>query len=290
MAMQGQVPSVRISPVRAVNAVALNGPRLGVDLVADAIEQLDRAPAQIAFDVEILEADSEDLQMSGVDWTNPQGYPMFSLTLKETEPKPAQGGNQPDLLSFRPWARTSLEIAMQLRLLARSGKAKVLARPSITTLENKTARILTGDRYTIVINQTGGGSTWQQLQYIDAGIRLELTPRLDSGGGIVVSLMPQISAVTGFSREGYPVLSTREAQTTVRLTPGETLIIGGLMRTESSEEQSGLPILSRVPVVGELCGSKRKNLKTTELIILVMPRVMRELTTFGADSGQLQLP
>lgn len=138
-----------------------------------------------------------------------------------------------------------MEITMQLRLLARSGKVKTLARPSTTTLENRTARILTGDRYTIVINQTSGGSTWQQLQYIDAGVRLELTPRLDSSGGIVVSLISQISAATGFSREGYPVLSTREAQTTVRLTPGEKLIIGGLMRTESSEEQSGQPELPR---------------------------------------------
>lgn len=88
MAMQGQVPSVRISPLRAANAVILNGPRPDVESVANAIKELDCAPALVAFDVEILEVDSEDLQAWGVDWTNAQGYPMFSLALKENEPRP----------------------------------------------------------------------------------------------------------------------------------------------------------------------------------------------------------
>lgn len=150
----------------------------------------------------------------------------------------------------------------------------MLARPSITTLENRTARMVTGDRYTIVINQASGGSSWQQLQYVDSGVHLELTARLDSDGGIVVTLSPRISAVTGFSREGYPVMSTREAQTTVRLRNGETLAIGGLIRDETSESRSGLPWLSSLGLIGRLFGSQSKQAKRTEVVILLTPRIV----------------
>ncbi len=134
--------------------------------------------------------------------------------------------------------------------------------------------MVTGDRYTIVINQTGGESSWQQLQYIDSGVHLELTARLDSDGGIVVTLTPRISAVTGFSREGYPVMSTREAQTTVRLRDGETLAIGGLIRDETSESRSGLPWLSSLGLIGRLFGSQGKQAKRTEVVILLTPRIV----------------
>ena len=98
--------------------------------------------------------------------------------------------------------------------------------------------------------------------------------RGDSDGGIVVTLTPRISAVTGFSREGYPVMSTREAQTTVRLRDGETLAIGGLIRDETNESRSGLPWLSSLGLIGRLFGSQSKQAKRTEVVILLTPRIV----------------
>jgi len=192
-------------------------------------------------------------------------------------------------IDWRPWMRTSLQIVTQLKMLEEEGHAKVLARPSLTTLENKTARIITGDRFTILINQSSGSGTWQQIQYIDAGVRLELTPRLDADGAVVVQLLPQVSTITGYSREGYPIMSTREAQTTVRLKDGETLVIGGLIRDESSKEQAGLPGLSQIPVLGSLFGSSKESSRRTELVILVTPRVVKDaVNLMGSRTRSLE--
>ncbi len=98
--------------------------------------------------------------------------------------------------------------------------------------------------------------------------------RGDSDGGIVVTLTPRISAVTGFSREEYPVMSTREAQTTVRLRDGEALAIGGLIRDETNESRSGLPWLSSLGFLGRLFGSQSKQAKRTEVVILLTPRIV----------------
>lgn len=275
MSLQGQFHSVRIVPARGENAILLTGSAKQVELAAAAAEELDRVPALLSFDAEILEVNSDDMDSFGIDWQNNQGQPMLTLTFREMDSPIIPGSPPPgDVFAARPWIRSSLQVVSQVRLLESEGKAKVLARPSITTLENRTARIVTGDRYTIVINQTSGGSAWQQLQYIDSGVQLELTARLDPAGCIVVALSPRITAVTGFSREGYPVLSTREAQTTVRLRDGETLAIGGLIRDESSEVQSGLPGLSSLGLIGRLFGSQSKQAKRTEVVILLTPRVV----------------
>ena len=195
MSLQGQFQSVRIVPVRGENAVVVSGPARHADQAAAAIRELDRAPALLLFDAEILEVNSDDMDSFGIDWQNSQGQPVLTLALREIDPVISPGAPPPsDVFSARPWIRTSLQIVSQIKLLEGAGKAKVLARPSITTLENRTARIITGDRYTIVINQTSGGSSWQQLQYIDSGVHLELIARLDSDGSIVVTLTPRISA------------------------------------------------------------------------------------------------
>ncbi|MEA4884993.1 MAG: hypothetical protein VB144_15305 [Clostridia bacterium] len=277
MSLQGQFPLARLTTVRTSNAIAVSAPAEDADLIVDAVRDLDRVPALLSFDVEIVEVSSDDIGSVGIDWQGGQGQPVFTLSFKETDlPSGATPPDLGDVFKARPWLRTSLQIVTHVRMLESSGKAKVLARPSITTLENRTARIVTGDRYTIVITQDSGGSVWQQLQYIDSGVQLEITPRLDSDGGIVVSLNPRISAVTGFSREGYPVMSTREVQTTVRLRDGETLVIGGLIRDESSGTRSKLPILSAIPLIGPLFGSENRQGKLTEIVILLTPRIVSQ--------------
>jgi len=288
-AVQGQFSSVRVVPVRGSNSLVVNGQPDQVEAVVNAIKSLDRTPALIAFEVEMVEVDSDAARTLGVDWLGAQGTPIVSIGWREAEPIMVPGQQTESQIDWRPWMRTSLQIVTQLKMLEEEGHAKVLARPSLTTLENKTARIITGDRFTILINQSSGSGTWQQIQYIDAGVRLELTPRLDADGAVVVQLLPQVSTITGYSREGYPIMSTREAQTTVRLKDGETLVIGGLIRDESSKEQAGLPGLSQIPVLGSLFGSSKESSRRTELVILVTPRVVKDaVNLMGSRTRSLE--
>ncbi len=117
MSLQGQFQSVRIVPVRGENAVVVSGPARHADQAAAAIRELDRAPALLSFDAQILEVNSDDMDSLGIDWQNSQGQPILTLTLKEIDP-PIIPGVPPssDVLSARPWIRTSLQIVSQLNL------------------------------------------------------------------------------------------------------------------------------------------------------------------------------
>ena len=265
-AVQGQFANVRVQVSRQSSSIVLYGPEREVEQVKNAIKELDRAPAVLNFQVEIIEISDSDGSHLGIDWGNSQGQ-MGTFSVSLTEASPVYSSTPASQIDFRPWTRASLNIVANIRLMQEEGKATVIARPFVTVIENKTARINTTDRYTIMTS----GSTYPQ--YVDAGVLLEISGKVDENGDIIVTLSPKVSGVVGFSKEGYPIISTREVTTTVILKPGETLVIGGLMRIEEMTTESGIPFLSKIPIIGYLFGSTKTSTKTTEVVIILTPQV-----------------
>lgn len=103
---------------------------------------------------------------------------------------------------------------------------------------------------------------------------MDITPRVDLDGRITAAIFPQVSGITGFIKEGYPRVSTREAQTTVRLRDGETAVIGGLIESRETERSHGLPILGDIPVIGKLFSTSKEVTRSTELVISVTLKVL----------------
>lgn len=265
-----QFPGVRTVVIRAANAVLLSGKEADVEKAAQAIRALDIPPRVVRIEVEVVEVVQDDLSRLGVGWKGSLGEPGFTISWKEAEPQSTSGsgGGSIGQIELRPWIRASLSLVTDINLLVEKGRARVLARPSVATVENKQARIMTGDRYILVLTQGQGQST-QQIQYIDAGVRLEIIPKVNSQGEITAQIYPQVSAITGFTKEGYPRISAREAQTTVRVKDGETIAIGGLMESREIRRTYGLPVLSEIPILGKLFSSAKDSTETTELVILV---------------------
>ena len=268
MALQSQYMNTRITSMRTDNALLISGPSDKIGTIVELAGKMDKKPAQFRVDVEIIEAASEDLDTYGVDWANAYGGATISMTFRELDRAydPTKGMLE-NLLGIRPMTRSSLQFSLYVRALVAEGKASVLARPSITVLENRTARVTTGDRYSLTIEQNG--SSWQQTAYVDSGISLEVTARLDPEGDIVAVLSPRANSIVGFTANGSPIIGTREVKTTVRLRNGETTTIGGLIREDVTESVSGLPILSEIPLIGKLFSTTRKQEKKTELIMLI---------------------
>jgi type II secretory pathway component GspD/PulD (secretin) len=113
------------------------------------------------------------------------------------------------------------------------------------------------------------GSSWQQTAYIDAGVSMEITARVDTEGNIIATIAPKVNSMTGYTSNGSPIIGTREVKTTIRLEDGETMVLGGLIKEESFESENGLPILSEIPLLGKLFSTTRKQERKTELIILL---------------------
>lgn len=272
----GQLAGLRMTAIRSTNSVVVFGKQEEVSKAVAAIRAVDLPPRVIGIQVEVIEVLEDDLSRLGVGWKGPLGEPGLSIGLKEIDPTSfLKPGEVPvDQLKIRPWIRASISFVADINMLVERGKARVLARPSVTTLENKQARITAGDRYVLVLTYGQGSSAYQQIQYIDTGVRLDITPRVDLDGRITAAIFPQVSGITGFTKEGYPRVSTREAQTTVRLRDGETAVIGGLIESRETERSHGLPILGDIPVIGKLFSTSKEVTQSTELVILVTLKVL----------------
>lgn len=169
---------------------------------------------------------------------------------------------------------------------ANNGKAKVLSRPNLMTSDNQEARILIGQEVPIITStadtnvQTNGQTQFlQNIQYRDTGLIIRVLPQVNSEGLVNLQLAIEVSEIApGQSADGIqsPTFTTREAETTVVVNSGETIIIGGIIFETVNQDEEGVPYLMNVPVLGRLFRSDSTTRRRTELIILITPFVVRD--------------
>ncbi len=174
---------------------------------------------------------------------------------------------------------------LTITALAQETELKILSRPHIMTADNQEARILVGQEIPIVTSQgaasqqiAGTSNVLQQVQYRDTGVVVQVTPQVNSEGLINMTVSQEVSEVAeGAQVQGIssPSFTTREAETTVVVQSGETIIIGGIIQETKTESRSGVPYLMDIPVLGQLFRSTGDNKRRTELIILITPYVVR---------------
>jgi type II secretory pathway component GspD/PulD (secretin) len=167
-----------------------------------------------------------------------------------------------------------------LDMLIRDGNARVLAQPKLVTLNGKEASMLAGQRIPYLVSQTvfagGAAAPTQTVQREEVGIKLSITPLINADGYITVRIRPEVSSVTSFrgTANDLPVVSTRQAETTVRLKDGSSVIIGGLLSEERTTNRTKVPLLGDIPLLGALF--RHENIVTSkrDLVIEVTPRLL----------------
>lgn len=139
-----------------------------------------------------------------------------------------------------------------LSALCQKGKAKVLATPRIVTVPGKEGKIFIGDHIPVVTEKVSNGTTTTSTEYVDAGIRLSYTPIVGPDGVITASVHTEVSTPTLISELHNYRITSRTADTNVRLLEGETLVIGGLISDEEQKRLETIPLLSKLPLLGNL--------------------------------------
>lgn len=167
-------------------------------------------------------------------------------------------------------------LAAKLEALQRRGEARLLARPTLVTIDGGTAKFLAGGEIPIPVQQALGMTT---IMWKEFGVKLEIQPTLARGGAITLAVKPEVSSLdysNGLKQANFtvPSIRTRRAETTVALAPTETLMLGGLMSNEENRAWDGLPLLADIPILGELFRSRRWMDNQTELAIMVTPRLV----------------
>ncbi len=166
-----------------------------------------------------------------------------------------------------------------LNLVKIYGDTKTLSRPRITVLNNQEAKIMIGSREAYVSQTLSQGQSTtvstENVQFIDVGIKLKVTPRISNDGFVTMSIKPEVSSVretiTTALGSLVPIVETSEAETSVKVRDGAMIMIAGLMKEEKKDDTSGFPGLSKIPFIGALFGNRSTQKKNTELIIFLTP-------------------
>jgi type IV pilus secretin PilQ/predicted competence protein len=275
--------------------IVLTSPRVLAG-IHEIVEQLDRPARQVMLEARVVEVSTDGLKRLGVDWDllNRQGFTFveenasgtFTGNLEEPGPlteAPNSIGNTPgaaDVWKLRNFDRLPKVFRAFLDMLIRDGNARVLAQPKLVTLNGKEASMLAGQRIPYLVSQTvfagGAAAPTQTVQREEVGIKLSITPLINADGYITVRIRPEVSSVTSFrgTANDLPVVSTRQAETTVRLKDGSSVIIGGLLSEEKTTNRTKVPLLGDIPLLGALF--RHENIVTSkrDLVIEVTPRLL----------------
>lgn len=171
--------------------------------------------------------------------------------------------------------------------MATDSKAKLLATPHIIVSDNKEAKIQIGQSVPLVTSETYGSTTvapQRTIQYRDIGIILKVKPRVNEGGLVNLEIYQEVSTydtISLYAGETQIILNKNDATTNVAVQDGQTIVIGGLIREDTSKSKSGVPFLSSIPYLGWLFGSWIDNKQRTEIIILLTPRVVKNREEAG---------
>src|SRR6185436_2925067 len=145
---------------------------------------------------------------------------------------------------FEKWG----DLEAQLQALASNRKANIISNPRITTVDNREAKILVGQKIPLIVQDVAGNPV-SQLQTI--GIQLKVTPHLTQDKRIIMDLHPEVSDLSTQSTvQGGVIINTSEADTRVMVDDGQTAVIGGLIRTNEGEVRRGIPVLMDIPLLG----------------------------------------
>jgi len=148
-------------------------------------------------------------------------------------------------------------------------------RPSATSLW--TSRVKTPERFAPVPRTVtyNGGNVTESITYKDTGVLLRVVPRINAGGVVTLDIVQEVTDVGGIdAATGQRSFLQRSLQSRIAIPSGQTAVLGGLIKDNSSNSRNGLPILSGIPGLGALFGATEKSLDRTELLIVLTPRVL----------------
>ena len=253
-----------------------------VRMVENLIASHDLSEPEVMLEVEVLEVGHNQMSQIGIEWPGRvalgvQGSENIRGQLTGTEAKNLTSG------LFRLNVTDPL-VALNLRQQA--GRTNVLANPRIRVKNKEKARIHIGDKVPVITTTAGAtGFVSESVNYLDVGLKLEVEPvvHLEDDVGIKVGL--EVSNIsqeikTGSGTIAYQV-GTRNANTTLRLRDGETQVLAGLINDEDRRSAQKVPGASRLPILGRLFSSSNDTVNKTEVVLLITPRVIRNIERPG---------
>jgi len=255
-------PKIKCVEGAASSEIIIDGRLSEINQVCNFVSRIDLPVPQVLIESKVVEISSSGLFNLGLRYTAASGA--LSYVLSPGSDKLERGG----------------DITITLSALQSQGDANVLATPNLLTLDGTPAEIRIGSKipYAVPV-QTSGSSMYWRVDYLDAGVILNITPRVLDNGFIQVEIAPEVSAISEWrvtAAGEFPVITTRNVKTKVRVRDGETIVIGGLLESSTRQTNTAVPILSKLPILGWFFQAQNNQDEKSEIIFMITPRLLKD--------------
>ncbi len=248
------------------------------DKIANALEitkQIDKVTSQVIIEARVVEVSENYSKELGFQWnlsvgpvTVNNGGSIYNTSVAMNYPAASANGFA---LNFAKIAGTPFTLDATLTALEANGNGKILSAPKIATLNNKKARIKQGQEIGYLERDSAGGSS---VKFKDVDLLLEVTPHVTPDNRISMDIVIQKNDVTDFI-DGVPIISTNEAQTQLLVNDGDTIVIGGIIKSSTTNKKEAFPGLHQIPVLGWLFQSNLEEADSNELLIFMNPKIVQ---------------
>ena len=279
---------IRIIADDTSNALVIRASPREYKKIREALEELDILPLQVLIEATIAEVTLNDELRYGIEWFFQSGD--FELAFDPGALTPLSG--------FRGIFASGNDVRILLQALDEVTDVKIVSSPQLLVLDNQTARIQVGDQVPVTIQSATSvidpdSPIVNSIEYRDTGVILLVTPRVNSSGLVIMEIQQEISNVVDppsqtVSELQSPTINQRQINSTVAIASGETVALGGLIQDERERGQSGIPFLSRLPIIGALFRTSNNTLRRTELLVLITPSVVENPARARAVTNELR--
>ena len=307
------IGKVKIIPDSPNNSIIIVASAQDYETILPVITQLDVMPLQVLIDATVVEIKLTNKLSYGISWYLSHGGSSMGIgdDIASTAAAASTGG----LSAFY----SSGAVKALLNSLAQTDNLNVISSPSLMVLNNQKAKINVGQQVPVQTSSStlpvAGGTTpsialGTSIQYKDTGVTLEVTPRVNANGMVIMKLKQIVSNVadtTGTPTPGVTSSATfdkKEIDSSVAVHDNETIVLGGLIADDVTNSKKGMPFLSDLPYLGSLFGQTSKTNVKTELVVLITPRVVvnkqdsrvisnefkRKLTGIYQDNEKVTVP
>ena len=303
-----RVPAMAVQPMIAPNktnnTITIRATTAVAAIIEKMIESNDKPRAEIVIDVQILEVSRERAKQFGLDLSNYQINAIFS---PESDPRGTTGGTTPTATlnttpSFnlntvtRGVSTADFYLAVPsavIRFLETDSDTKLVAKPQLRGAEGQKITLNLGDDIPIPSTvftplATGGANTnpLTSFNYRTVGIVVEMTPRVTIEGDVILDLSVENSTKgvdVNVAGSNLPSFGTRKVVTRLRLRDGEANLLAGLLREDERRTLRGVPGVLRLPIVNKLFASNDTDIRTTDIVMLLTPRIVRTQEITASD-------
>ena len=261
----------------STNSLIAFGAPEQIEKVQLLLKELDVPYQQILLEAQVMALSKNASRSLGIDWTWSQFPPASQSSTSTTTTNYFPIGK----FAGADGVFHNFGVNATLNALVTSGDGKILARPNVMTFNGNKATIFIGDQLPIVTPSTTGGTTTNTTSYKNAGISLSYVPRINDDDFITASVFVEVSSPTmvtlgsgSGATQAYQI-TTRSAQTNVRMKDGDTLVIGGLISSSDTKNMSKVPILGDLPMLGKLFQSVTRGKIETEVVIFLKAKIVK---------------